>query len=280
MTRPEDLLHNRELWDLVNDQFSGADGLELWRREDIAWGLFATPESEVGVLGDVAGLDVVELGLRHRARLGLARTARRADGRHRPVRRPARLSPRRAGRARVGVRAAAGRRRARAAGRRLRRPRDQRARCPGVVRAGRLDRRGSPDPAPRWSTGVPHQQPAVGHVRPGRGRPSRRAPAAGSCRAPRDPVARRWRGAPSGPRRVDPRARRPRLRRRGLARAARPGRPRPGAGRRGASTTSPTWPGPAGGPPRTSGRPDWGDEPVPARQVNVSPLLFDDPCDR
>jgi SAM-dependent methyltransferase len=62
MTRPEDLLHNRELWDLVNDQFSGADGLELWRRTDIVWGLFATPESEVGVLGDVSGLDVVELG--------------------------------------------------------------------------------------------------------------------------------------------------------------------------------------------------------------------------
>ncbi|MCU0262254.1 MAG: class I SAM-dependent methyltransferase [Candidatus Nanopelagicales bacterium] len=62
MTQPEDLLHNRELWDLVNDQFSGADGLELWGRTDIEWGLFATPESQVQVLGDVAGLDVVELG--------------------------------------------------------------------------------------------------------------------------------------------------------------------------------------------------------------------------
>ena len=62
MTRPEDLLHNRALWDLVNDQFSGADGRELWRSRDIVWGLFATPEHEVQVLGDVAGLDVVELG--------------------------------------------------------------------------------------------------------------------------------------------------------------------------------------------------------------------------
>ena len=62
MTRPEDLLHNRALWDLVNDQFSGADGRELWWREDIIWGLFATPEHEVHALGDVAGLDVVELG--------------------------------------------------------------------------------------------------------------------------------------------------------------------------------------------------------------------------
>ncbi|HSO04382.1 MAG TPA: methyltransferase domain-containing protein [Candidatus Limnocylindrales bacterium] len=62
MTRPEDLLHNRALWDLVNEQFSGSDGLELWRRDDIVWGLFATPESQVQVLGEVAGLDVVELG--------------------------------------------------------------------------------------------------------------------------------------------------------------------------------------------------------------------------
>ena len=62
MTRPEDLLHNRALWDLVNDQFSGADGRELWRSRDIVWGLFATPEHEVQVLGDVTGLDVVELG--------------------------------------------------------------------------------------------------------------------------------------------------------------------------------------------------------------------------
>jgi len=62
MTPTEDLLHNRALWDDVNAQFSGADGLALWRREEIVWGLFATPEAQVGVLGEVRGLDVVELG--------------------------------------------------------------------------------------------------------------------------------------------------------------------------------------------------------------------------
>lgn len=62
MTDSEDLAHNRELWDVVNDQFAGADGLTLWRSPAIVWGLFATPESEVAALGDVAGLDVVELG--------------------------------------------------------------------------------------------------------------------------------------------------------------------------------------------------------------------------
>lgn len=62
MTRDEDIDHNRRLWDLVNVQFSGADGLALWARPDIVWGLFGIPEAELGVVGDVAGLDVVELG--------------------------------------------------------------------------------------------------------------------------------------------------------------------------------------------------------------------------
>ena len=30
--------------------------------EEITWGVFGVPEREVGVLGDVSGLDVVELG--------------------------------------------------------------------------------------------------------------------------------------------------------------------------------------------------------------------------
>lgn len=62
MSRPEDLIGNRELWDIVNERFSGADGLALWRRRDIVWGLFAAPEADVAALGDVAGLDVVEVG--------------------------------------------------------------------------------------------------------------------------------------------------------------------------------------------------------------------------
>lgn len=62
MGRPEDLAHNRRLWDDVSVQFAGADGLAQWRRTDIVWGLLGTPEAELGVLGDVSGLDVVELG--------------------------------------------------------------------------------------------------------------------------------------------------------------------------------------------------------------------------
>lgn len=62
MAPSEHLARNRALWDLVNEQFSGADGRALWHRSDIVWGLHATPESDLGVLGEVAGLDVVELG--------------------------------------------------------------------------------------------------------------------------------------------------------------------------------------------------------------------------
>jgi SAM-dependent methyltransferase len=62
VSRREDVEHNRLLWDAVNEQFSGADGLARWRRTDIVWGLFETPEVDLEVLGDVAGLDVVELG--------------------------------------------------------------------------------------------------------------------------------------------------------------------------------------------------------------------------
>ncbi len=35
---------------------------EHWSREEITWGIWNVPESRLGVLGDVSGLDVVELG--------------------------------------------------------------------------------------------------------------------------------------------------------------------------------------------------------------------------
>ena len=186
MTRPEDLLHNRELWDLVNDQFSGADGLELWGWTDIAWGLFATPESQVQVLGDVAGLDVVELGCGTAhvsawlARRGARMVAIDQSG--------AQLASARQAQAQHGMRfpLRAGRCRERATRLGLCRPRDQRARRPRVVRARRLDRRVRPHPASRGSTGVPHQQPAVSDVCPRRraGLPGR------SCCAARMSCAR------------------------------------------------------------------------------------------
>lgn len=62
VVRPADVAANRALWDEINSQFAGADGLARWHATEITWGLTATPESQVRVLGDLAGLDVVELG--------------------------------------------------------------------------------------------------------------------------------------------------------------------------------------------------------------------------
>ena len=45
----------------MNERFTDAAAEEMWARSDVVWGLFAVPERELGVLGDVHGLDVLEL---------------------------------------------------------------------------------------------------------------------------------------------------------------------------------------------------------------------------
>jgi SAM-dependent methyltransferase len=46
----------------VNAEFTDAEAEARWTRSEIEWGLFRIPESEVRVLGDVAGADALELG--------------------------------------------------------------------------------------------------------------------------------------------------------------------------------------------------------------------------
>ena len=53
---------NRMLWTLVNAQFTDAHAHDAWAARDVVWGLFDNPESKIDALGDVADLDVVELG--------------------------------------------------------------------------------------------------------------------------------------------------------------------------------------------------------------------------
>jgi SAM-dependent methyltransferase len=57
-----DTERNRDIWSLVNEQFTDADAETMWAAPRISWGLFRLPEDELGLLGDVAGVDVVELG--------------------------------------------------------------------------------------------------------------------------------------------------------------------------------------------------------------------------
>ena len=62
MTLSEDALRNRQAWTKTNAEYTDARALEAWAKPEIDWGVFGIQESEVGVLGDVAGKDVIELG--------------------------------------------------------------------------------------------------------------------------------------------------------------------------------------------------------------------------
>jgi SAM-dependent methyltransferase len=52
---------NRALWAVMNERFTDAAAEEMWTRPDVVWGLFATRERDLDVLGDLRGLDVLEL---------------------------------------------------------------------------------------------------------------------------------------------------------------------------------------------------------------------------
>jgi len=58
---PDHVAHNRRFWDADADAYQDAHGDGL-ARAPLAWGAYRAPESELRVLGDVDGLDVLELG--------------------------------------------------------------------------------------------------------------------------------------------------------------------------------------------------------------------------
>jgi SAM-dependent methyltransferase len=53
---------NRESWTKSNAEYTDARAETAWAREEIAWGMTKTPESEVRMLPNLDGKDVVELG--------------------------------------------------------------------------------------------------------------------------------------------------------------------------------------------------------------------------
>jgi len=53
--------HNRKFWDHDADEYQAAHG-DLLARQPLAWGGYRRPESELQVLGDVRGKDMLELG--------------------------------------------------------------------------------------------------------------------------------------------------------------------------------------------------------------------------
>jgi ubiquinone/menaquinone biosynthesis C-methylase UbiE len=60
--RPHYVEQNVAYWTQKNADYTDGAAERAWAQEEIAWGVWSTPEAELGVLGDVDGLDVVELG--------------------------------------------------------------------------------------------------------------------------------------------------------------------------------------------------------------------------
>ena len=53
---------NVRAWTQANAEYTDAQASAAWAQEEITWGVWEIPESELRVLGDVSGLHVVELG--------------------------------------------------------------------------------------------------------------------------------------------------------------------------------------------------------------------------
>src|SRR5919199_828541 len=62
MSSPEYLPQNVANWTRVNAEYTDRAAAAAWAKEEITWGEFGATESELGLLGDVNGLDIVELG--------------------------------------------------------------------------------------------------------------------------------------------------------------------------------------------------------------------------
>jgi SAM-dependent methyltransferase len=60
--RPDYVQQNVANWTRANTEYTDAAAARAWAQEEIRWGVFETPESQLNILGDVDGLDAVELG--------------------------------------------------------------------------------------------------------------------------------------------------------------------------------------------------------------------------
>jgi SAM-dependent methyltransferase len=58
----DDAARNRDVWTKANADYTDDEARRKWAADEISWGVWGVPESELRILGDVAGLDVVELG--------------------------------------------------------------------------------------------------------------------------------------------------------------------------------------------------------------------------
>jgi ubiquinone/menaquinone biosynthesis C-methylase UbiE len=59
---PDYAVRNRAGWTKLNAEYTAGRARDDWAQEEITWGMCNAPESAVGVLPDVGGRDVVDLG--------------------------------------------------------------------------------------------------------------------------------------------------------------------------------------------------------------------------
>jgi len=62
LSEPDYVARNRALWTQTNAEYTDGAAGRAWSDRPFTWGVFGVPEAELDALGDVAGLDVVELG--------------------------------------------------------------------------------------------------------------------------------------------------------------------------------------------------------------------------
>jgi SAM-dependent methyltransferase len=62
LTDPDYVAINREAWTKSNAEYTDASARDAWAQAEITWGKWSLPESEVGILPVLEGMDVVELG--------------------------------------------------------------------------------------------------------------------------------------------------------------------------------------------------------------------------
>lgn len=62
MSSSDDVRQNVAYWTDRNAEYTDASAERAWAAEEISWGVWQTPESQLNILGDVGGLDIVELG--------------------------------------------------------------------------------------------------------------------------------------------------------------------------------------------------------------------------
>jgi SAM-dependent methyltransferase len=60
--RPDYVEQNVANWTRANAEYTDTSAERAWAQGEITWGIWSLPESDLDVLGDVSGLDIIELG--------------------------------------------------------------------------------------------------------------------------------------------------------------------------------------------------------------------------